>query len=58
MSLFLIALLCLLVFVIGFFAGAVLLVIVAVNRIEHEGCFDAGPVSIIGYLEHRDDRWK
>lgn len=47
----------LLIFVIGFFAGAVALVVVVINRIEHGGRFDAGPVSIIGYLEHRDDRW-
>lgn len=57
MSLFLIVLFGLLIFVVGFFTGAALLVIVAINRIEHEGRFDAGPVSIIGYLEHRDDRW-
>lgn len=57
MSLFLIALLGLLIFVIGFFFGAVLLAVVAINRIEHVGRFDAGPVSIIGYLEYRDDRW-
>lgn len=57
MSMFSVALAVLLIFVVGFFTGAALLVIVAINRIEHEGRFDAGPVSIIGYLEHRDDRW-
>lgn len=57
MSMFSVALLGLLIFVIGFFAGAVLLVIAAINRIDRTGRFDAGPVSIIGYLEHRDDRW-
>ena len=58
MSLFLSILFGLLILVIGFFAGAVALVVVVINRIQHEGRFDAGPVSIIGYMEHRDDRWK
>ena len=40
----------------GFFAGAVTLAVVIVNRLDTEGRFHAGPATIIGFVERNHDR--
>ena len=57
MSAALIAIACLACLVVGFLAGAVVLVLCIINRLDAVGRFDCGKVSLVGYVEMNDGRW-
>lgn len=58
MSAALITLAVVLVFLVGFFTGAVVVGALICDRIHLAGRFDAGPVVIVGKLEHKHGNWK
>lgn len=44
--------------ILGFLAGAVIIGALICDRIHLSGRFDAGPVVIVGKLEHKHGNWK
>lgn len=50
-----IALLAMLAFIIGFFSGAVVFCLLFIDQLTHEGEYQAGPFTIVGYVRRRNE---